>query len=104
MREPDVARGVLRRAVVAVAGCDGDDGRLGTHKIEKAEWRGVDLSIRTHGGDESDGAGRDQADKQGISAVGKFMFKVQFHWKRMPEVFAASILTELKRDLLNGFS
>lgn len=79
----DIQRGVLGRTVIAIAGGEGADGRVGAHEIEKAERGGVDLTAVVDGGDERYGPGRDQAGEDWIGAVGILVFEVKFHDKNI---------------------
>jgi hypothetical protein len=74
----DVERGVLGRAVVAIAGRECADGRIRAKQIEEAEWRGVDLAVCADGGHQRNRSRRDEAGENLISAVGKFIFKIEF--------------------------
>jgi len=75
----DVARGVLGRIVVAVAGGEGTDGRIGTQQVEEAERRGVHPAVGAEGRHQRDGPRRDQAGEDRIGALGEFVFEVEFH-------------------------
>ena len=79
VREPDVEGGILGGAVLAVAGRKGDDGGPRAEDIEKAEGRGVDPALRTEGGDQRNGAGRDEAGEDLVGAAGIPAFKIKFH-------------------------
>ncbi len=55
------------------------DGRAASHQIEKAERRGVDLAVRAHRGNKSDGPRHDHAGEKLIRAVREFILEINFH-------------------------
>ena len=75
----NIEGGVLGRVVIAVAGGEDADGGLGTHNVEEAERRGVDLAAIVHGGDQRDGPRCDEADEKLVGAVGVFVFEIKLH-------------------------
>lgn len=79
MREADIPRGIFGCAIVAIAGREGQDRRVGAHQVEEAERRGIDFPFRTHGRDEGDRARRNQARQDRVGAVRELVFNIQFH-------------------------
>ena len=74
-------RGVLGRAVVAVAGSKSADWRVGAEQVEEAERRGVHPAIGTDGRDERNRPRRDKTGENRIGAVGKFVFEIAVPWR-----------------------
>jgi uncharacterized protein (DUF697 family)/tellurite resistance protein len=90
MGQSNVSRRILGSSVRAVPGSNRQDGRVCAQQVEKAERRGVDQAFGTDGGHEGDRTRRDQARQDRISASGKLVFEVQFHFVSMPEQKAQS--------------
>src|ERR1017187_4664085 len=87
VRGTDIARGVFGRAVFAVAGRKRTDRRIRAHEIEEAERRGVHLAVGADGRHQRNRSWRDEAGKNGIRAVGKFFFEIEFHKSNQAEYF-----------------
>ncbi len=78
----DVAGGIFRRAVIAIAGSEAEDGRLGAKEIEKAEGSGVDSSLLAHGSDQGNRPRDDKAGEDLVGAAGVLAGEVKFHGQK----------------------
>jgi hypothetical protein len=78
VRDADIERGVLWRAVVTVARSERANRWIRAEQIEKAEWRGIHPAVGADGRHERNRSRRDEAGENGIGAVGKIFFEIQF--------------------------
>ncbi len=103
MSQADVSGGIFRRAIVAVARRDCQDGWLSAKQVEKAEWGGVDISLWADRRDKRNRTRRYETRQNLVCPVGIIAFQIKFHEEQNATALAGqSTCANHRRAVVSG--